>query len=85
MNDLLGKVIIVFLMLKIYFVENESQNSLVFQPVLKYFQTFTGTDEIFKWKSKCLSKESFKTRVTSGSSSGPKLTFIYKGRIGAKF
>ena len=37
MNDLLGEVIIVFLMLKIYFVENESQNSLVFQPVLKYF------------------------------------------------
>ena len=49
-----------------------------------YFHTFTGTDEIFKWKSKCLSKESFKTRLTSGSSFGPKLTFIYKGRIGAK-
>ena len=29
-----------------YFVEDGSQNQLVFQPVLKYFETFTDTDKI---------------------------------------
>ena len=35
-----------------YSDENGSQNYLVFQPVAKYFQTFTGTDKMFALKSK---------------------------------
>ena len=68
-----------------YFAENGSQNYLVFQPVSKYFQTFTGdTDKILAWKSKGLSEESIKTSVTSGKSFVSKLTFVYN-KIGTKF
>ena len=67
-----------------YFAENGSQNYLVFQPVSKYFQTFTGdTDKILAWKSKGLSEESIKTSVTSGKSFVSKLTFVYN-KIGTK-
>ena len=68
-----------------YFTEDGLQNYLVFQPVFKYFQTFTGTDKIFAWKSKGLSEDSIKTPVTPDNIFAPKLTFIYNGKIGAKF
>ena len=48
-----------------YFVKDRSQNYLVFQPVFKYFQTFTDIDIIFACKSKEMTKESFKTPVKS--------------------
>ena len=49
-----------------YFIEDESQNYLVFQPVFKHFQTFTGSNKTFAWKSEELLEKSFKTSVTSG-------------------
>ena len=58
---------------------------LVFQPVFKYFQTFTSTDEIFACKSKEFSEESFKTLLTSDNDFVPKMAFFYNGRVGAKF
>ena len=61
-----------------YFTEDGSQNYLVFQPVLKYFQTFTGTDKNFAWKSKRLSEESIEIAVTSDNSFPPRLNFICK-------
>ena len=66
------------------FVKDVSQSYLVFQ-VFKYFQILTGTDEVFVWKSKGFLEESVKTPVASGNSFAPRLTFIYNGRIGAKF
>ena len=66
------------------FVEDGSQSYLVFK-VLKHFQTLTGTDKVFVWKSKGFPEESVKTPVTSDNSFGPRQTFIYNGRIGAKF
>ena len=51
-----------------HFVEDESQNFLEFQSVFKCFVKFTGTDNIFAWKSKQFSEESSKTLVKSGNS-----------------
>ena len=68
-----------------YFVEDESQNYLVFQPAFKHSQTFTHTDKILVWKSKGLSEKSFKTPVTPDKSFALKLVFNYKGRMRAKF
>ena len=47
------------------------QNYLIYQPFLKYFQTFSSTDIISACKSKGLSKENFKTPVTLDSSFTP--------------
>ena len=68
-----------------YFVEDGSQNCLVFQPVFEQFQIITGADKIFVLKSKGLSKEIFKTPVTSGNSFASKLTFVHRGRVEAKY
>ena len=68
-----------------YFTEDGSQNYLLFQLVFKYFWTFTGTDKFCAWKSKGLWEKSIKVLLLSGNSFVPKLTFIYKRRIGAKF
>ena len=46
---------------------------------------FTGAGEIFSWKSKEFSEESFKTLVTPDNSFPPKMAFIYSGSVGAKF
>ena len=68
-----------------YFVEDGSQNCLVFQSDFKYFQTFTGTDKFFARKSKVLLKESIKTPTISDNSFALRLAFIYNRRIGIKF
>ena len=34
-----------------YFLKDGLQNCLVFEPVFKYFQTFTDNDKIFPWTS----------------------------------
>ena len=65
-----------------YFVKDGSQNYLVFQPDFKYFQTLLI---LIVMKSKRLSEEIFKTRVTSVNSFASKLTFLHKARIEAKF
>ena len=67
------------------FVDNGSQNCLVFQPVFQYFQTFTGANKIFTWKSGRLSEDIFKVPVTSDNSFVLKLPFIFNRRIEVKF
>ena len=48
-----------------YSVEDGSRYCLVFQLLFTYFQVFTGSGQIFAWKYKRLSGESFKITVTS--------------------
>ena len=68
-----------------YFVKGGQQNYLVYQPVLKYFQTFSSTDIISVCKSKGLSEENFKAPVTLDSSFAPKLAFTDNKVTGTKF
>ena len=47
---------------KKYFDSDESQNYLIFQPVFKFFQIFSGAvNKILGWKSKRLSDKSITT------------------------
>ena len=46
---------------------------------------FSGTDKIFAWNSKGLLKVTNENPLTSDNSFAPKLTFVYKGRVRAKF
>ena len=45
---------------KSHFKENCTQNTLVFQPIIKYFKVITDVGYISSWKSKGLSAESIK-------------------------
>ena len=52
-----------------YFYNDWLENCLMFQPVFKYFQSFSDTvDRILGWKSKGLSEESATTPATSDNS-----------------
>ena len=64
---------IVFLMLKNTWLKKGHKR----QPVFKYFQTFTGTNENFTWRSKELLEESYKICVKSDNSFAPKAIYIY--------
>lgn len=68
-----------------YVAEDGLQIYLVVQLVFKNFQTSTDSDKHFAWKCNGLSEDSIKTPVTSDNSFAPKLTFVYNGKIGAKF
>ena len=68
------------------FADDGSLNYLVFQPVFRYCQFFTGADKIFCMEiSQRLSEESIKTPVTSDNSCTPIMTSVYNGIIGVKF
>lgn len=56
-----------------------------FSVSFKHFETFSGTDKIFAWNSKGLLKVTNENPLTSDNSFAPKLTFVYKGRVRAKF
>ena len=55
---------------KSHFVENVTQNYLLFQPIIMYFKlnTITNTDYVSSWKSKGLSAESIKPLTASNNS-----------------
>ena len=44
-----------------YFVENGSQNHLIFQSVFNYFKTHANNDVVMAWKSKGLADVSVKS------------------------
>ena len=72
---------------KSHFEEDGTQNYLVFQPIYRYFKTFSITQHleyVSEWKSKGLSNESFKTISTSDDSLNPTLNY-YSTKIKVKF
>ena len=72
---------------KRHFEEDGTQNYLVFQPIYRYFKTFSITkylEYVSEWKSKGLSNESFKAISTSDSSLNPTLSY-YRTKIIEKF
>ena len=56
---------------KSQFEEYGTQNSLVFQPINKYFKLNTNALYILSWQSKELSAESIKPPTTSDNSLTP--------------
>ena len=60
---------------KSHFEEDGTQNSLVFQPICRYFKMITNTDNISSWKTKGLSAESIKPPTTSDNSLTPALSY----------
>lgn len=56
-----------------YFTDDGSKSYEIFQPVYRYFHTFTGTENFFAWKS-----------TTSWNSFAPRLSFVYNRRLGVK-
>ena len=71
---------------KSHFEEDDVQNYLVFQPIVKYFKvnTITNTDYVSSWKSKGLSAESIKPPTTSDNSLTPELNY-YGTKTRVKF
>ena len=72
---------------KSYFEEDGIQNYLVFQPIYRYFKVFSVTqypEYVSEWKSKGLSRESFKAIYTSDNSVNPTLNY-YGTKIRVKF
>ena len=57
--------------------EDDVQNYLVFQPIIRYFKvnTISNFDYVSSWKSKGLSTESIKTPTTSDNSLAPTLSY----------
>ena len=62
---------------KIHFEDDGIQNYLVFQPIQRYFKTFSAIDSnILSWKSKGLSDESLKPAITSNKMLNHSLDYI---------
>ena len=53
---------------KSHFEEDDTQNCLVFQPIIRYFKLIASTDYISSWESKGLSAETIKPPTTSDNS-----------------
>ena len=64
-----------------YFVDDESQNFLMVQPVLKYFAILASDDKVLAWASKGFSEEIIRSPATSDNIPAPKLTFIYNKKM----
>ena len=69
---------------KSHFEEDGTQNYLVFQPMKKYFQVITNTDDVSLWKSKGLSDEAIKPPATSDNSLTLALSY-YDNKTRVKF
>ena len=68
-----------------YFEEDGTQNYLIFQPLIRYFEFITNTPHhISSWKSKGLSTESIKPSTTSDNSLVPALSY-YGTKTTVKF
>ena len=71
---------------KSYFGNDESQNYLIFQPVLTLFQIFSGiVDKNLGWKSKWLSEESITTPTMPSNSFTQNITCNHNSDITVKF
>ena len=60
---------------KSHFEEDGTQNYLVFQPIVRYFEVITATNFVSSWKSKGLSAESIKPLITFDNSLTPELNY----------
>ena len=71
---------------KSHFEEDDTQNYLVFQPIIRYFKVnrITDTDYVSSWKYKGLSAESIKPPTTSDNSLTPELNY-YGTKTRVKF
>ena len=73
---------------KSHFEEDDVQNYLIFQPIIRYFKVNTivnVTDYVLSWKSKGLSYETIKPPATSDNSLTPTINYYYAAKIKAKF
>ena len=68
---------------KSHFLEDGTQNYLVFQPIFRYFKLNVKTATISSWKSKGLSAETIEP--TSTSNIGPIVDFYGGGKLRVKF
>ena len=66
-----------------YFVEDESQSHLVFQPVFRYVEMPTNNDNMvyMSWKSKRFSDESIQRPATSDNSLNPRLDYFNNPKL----
>ena len=73
---------------KNYFVEDGTQNYLVFLPIFRYFKISAinnNTNYVLLWKSKGLSDKTIKPPTTSDNSLTPPLSYYYPSKIRVKF
>ena len=73
---------------KSHFEEDDTQNYLIFQPIIEYFKinTITNvTNYALLWKSKWLSAESIKPPTTSDDSLTPTINYYYGTKARVKF
>ena len=79
---------LVYFMGKNYFDEDDTQNYLVFQPIIRYFKinSINNTPNyVSTWQSKGLSTEVIKPTSTSGNSLKLTLSYYLASRIRVKF
>ena len=69
---------------KSHFEENDAQNYLIFQPIIRYFRIIANTKFISSWKSKGLSDETITPYATSDNSLTP-LIDHYGSKVRVKF
>ena len=69
---------------KSHFEEDDTQNCLVFQPIIRYFKLIASTDYISSWESKGLSAETIKPPTTSDNSLTPAVSH-YGAKTRVKF
>ena len=76
----------IYFIAKSHFEEDGTQNYLVFQPMIRYFNVITiiNTNYVSSWESKGLSAESIKPPTTCGNSLTPALSH-YGTKIRVKF
>ena len=73
---------------KNYFGEDDAQNYLVFQPIIRYFKVNTiinVTNYVLSWNSKGLSAETIKPSTPSDNSLTPTINYYCAAKISMKF
>ena len=76
----------IYFIVKSHFEEDGTQNYLVFQPMIRYFNVITiiNTNYVSSWESKGLSAESIKPPTTSNNGLSPTLNY-YGNKVRVKF
>ena len=69
-----------------YFINDRSQNFLIFQPIFNTSTMAAGlTDTIVDWKSRDLPNKRIKPHITPNHSLSPKLTWMNNSKIKVRF
>ena len=76
----------IYFIAKSHFEEDGTQNYLVFQPMIRYFNVITiiNTNYVSSWESKGLSAESIKPPTRSNNGLSPTLNY-YGNKVRVKF